>query len=130
MKLSIIIPMYNAEKFILRALDSIPAREDVEVLVIDDCSTDGSLALVKNYMRIPLRIFQTPINQGTGAATNIGYDQAQGDYVVGLDNDDYLLTAEYNQLIEDLYHRSEDIIFFGNRINTGQCWFDPNRTAI
>ena len=129
-KLSIIIPMYNAEEFILKALDSIPRRDDIEVIVVDDCSTDNSYNIVKNYEGLNIKLFKNEKNSGTGFSTNVGYDHAQGDYIVGLDNDDWLLTDNYNILVDKLYNWDYDIIYYGNEINDGKLWLGKFRTAI
>lgn len=131
MKLSIIIPVYNAHDYLIKCLDSIPARDDIEVLCIDDCSTDDSLKILNSYKRIPLRVFHNEKNMGIGYTTNVGYDNAIGEYVTGLDNDDYLLTDKYDKLIDKLYNYSDfEMIFFANEINNGTIWDSPERTAI
>lgn len=96
---SIIIPMKNAEKYILNALDSIANQkyEDIEVLVIDDNSNleDKSQALIelwkKRHPQIKIKSLQTQAeNRGAGGARNIGLDNAIGKYILFLDSDDQL----------------------------------------
>ena len=133
-KVSIIIPMYNAEKFIINALDSIPVRDDIEVLCIDDCSTDNTYNIVNEYAKVHnlnIRLFRNNINSGTGYTTNIGYDNANGEWIVGLDNDDSLITDEYNKVINILDSSKYDIVFISNRTNrTNEIWSGTDRTAI
>jgi glycosyltransferase involved in cell wall biosynthesis len=86
--LSIIIPVYNREKMITKALDSIPNLNSIEVIVVDDCSTDNTYKILKEYKKIDLLIFKTKSNLGPGAARNIGIDEATGDYITFLDSDD------------------------------------------
>lgn len=109
MKLSIIIPIYNGEQFIKRALDSIPVREDLEVICIDDCSTDNSLEILKNYTRLPIKLFHNLENMGIGYSTNVGIENATGDYITGMDIDDWFLTDNFEACLEmnltaDIYH--------------------------
>lgn len=121
-KFTIIMPVYNTEKLVIRALDSIPVRDDLEVICIDDCSTDSSYEVLKNYSRIPIRVFQTPINSGPGIARNIGYDNATGDFIFGLDSDDYLLTDNFNKFLDSWSYDDFDIVHTCIMTNRGTIW--------
>lgn len=120
-KVSIIIPVYNQEVLVKRALDSIPNRDDIEVICIDDCSTDSTYDVLSSYTRIPLRVFKTDINSGPGAARNIGYDNATGEYVYGLDSDDSINTKEFSKLL-DKWPGNYDIIHTPIKVNNGSYW--------
>lgn len=92
--ISVVIPSYNGANSIARALDSIRDQTllPVEVIVVDDASTDNTLEIVEHwqasFISIALRIITQPINHGTAVARNIGWDQARGDFVAFLDDDD------------------------------------------
>ena len=86
MTLSIIVPIYNAAPFLRRCLDSIPIREDVEVIIIDDASTDGSSGICDEYN---FHVVHFPSNRGVSAARNCGIKHADGDFITFLDADDY-----------------------------------------
>ena len=94
MLLSIIIPAYNAELTIARCLNSIYAlsiqETEYEVIVIDDCSSDGTVALIEEYRYVHPNIvlLKQPHNHRQGAARNRGLSIAKGEYVVFLDSDD------------------------------------------
>jgi GalNAc5-diNAcBac-PP-undecaprenol beta-1,3-glucosyltransferase len=90
MKFSVIIPTYNMEHLLPRALESIYQQpdDDIEVIVIDDCSTDNTLDLLKNYPDII--VLKTKINSGPCAARNLGIDVASGDLFYFLDSDNEL----------------------------------------
>ena len=96
-KVSVIIPLYNAEKYIRECLISVLASkfQDYEVLVVDDCSTDNSLAEVKKlllHFNGRLKIFSTEKNSGgPGIPRNIGLKNSVGKYVTFLDNDDLII---------------------------------------
>ncbi len=96
-KISVIIPLYNAERFIRECLISVLASKfkDYEVLVVDDCSTDNSLAEVKKLLPHfdgRLKIFSTEENSGgPGIPRNIGIKNSSGKYVTFIDNDDMIL---------------------------------------
>lgn len=102
MKLSIIIPIYNGEQFIGQALDSIPARDDIEVICIDDCSTDRTLEILNNYKRLPLKVFHNEANMGIGYTTNVGINNATGEYITGMDIDDYFITELFENCLDNI----------------------------
>lgn len=105
---SIIIPMYNAEKYIGECLDSILAQtfQDFEIIVVDDCSTDKSVEVVKNYFpkfnqseEEKLKIIQQKINSGNPATpTNMGINFSRGEYLFLLDNDDAITETALEEL--------------------------------
>jgi len=90
---SIVIPMYNREKFIARAIDSCLRQdfEDFEIVVVDDGSTDKSVDVVKGYIDLRIRLICHDDNRGVGPARNSGIDIATGEWVLCLDSDDELL---------------------------------------
>ena len=106
MKVSIIIPAYNQEHLILRALDSIPQRDDIEIIVVDDASTDRTVPNVvawsKNHPNMRLRLLRNEVNRGVGYARNIAIDNAICDYIYGLDSDDYLYTDKFEDAMNQL----------------------------
>ncbi|PJA94745.1 hypothetical protein CO130_02855, partial [Candidatus Jorgensenbacteria bacterium CG_4_9_14_3_um_filter_38_10] len=85
---SIIIPAYNAEKYIQRALESALAQtyKDIEIIVIDDGSTDKTAEIIKTYQD-PRIIYFFQKNQGQGPARNNGIKKSQGEYITFLDAD-------------------------------------------
>ena len=88
--ITIIIPLYNSEKTILPLLESIDKQDykNVDVMVVDDCSTDGSLEIVSDYKgSVPLEILKMPENSGPAAARNLGASKAKGDILFFLDSD-------------------------------------------
>ena len=106
---SIVIPMYNDERYIGALLDSILAQTftDFEVIVVDDCSTDSSCAVVENYVERfggRLRLSRMKRNSGgPGAPTNKGIAHACGKYIYQVDNDDLLAPTA----LETLYTAAE-----------------------
>lgn len=109
MKLSIIIPAYNAEAYLPHCLDSILAqeRQDCEVIVVDDGSTDGTAALLERYPDVKV-VHQE--NRGMGTARNRGLDEARGEYILFVDSDDLLTDDALETLVAEL--SGEDIIAF------------------
>ncbi|MBD3878132.1 MAG: glycosyltransferase [Quinella sp. 1Q5] len=96
--ISVVVPMYNAEEFIAECLESllIQTFQDFEVIVVDDCSTDNSRAIVESYMskfngRLTLTKMEKNSGGGGNVPRNIGIKLARGEYIQFLDADDMLL---------------------------------------
>lgn len=113
MKLSIIIPAYNVEKFLPKCLDSILRQEceDFEVIVVNDGSTDGTLSLLEEYARTysNLKVVSQE-NQGMSTARNRGLEEAQGEYVMFVDSDDWLCDNAFASLTP--HFNGEDVVCF------------------
>ncbi len=92
-KFSVIVPAYNRAGMICRALRSVLAdpREDLEVIVVDDCSSDGTAAAVEAIGDGRVRLLRHPVNRGVCAARNTAIDAARGAWFVMLDSDFELL---------------------------------------
>ena len=92
-KISVIVPVYNVEKYLSECLDSIINQTfpDFEIICVNDCSTDKSGNILEDYSRKDnrIKIFYHQFNQGLGAARNTGLKNAHGKYVQFLDSDDY-----------------------------------------
>ena len=91
-KISVIIPAYNSEQFIAETLDSLLKQtlKDIEVVIVNDGSTDGTLDIIKEYEdKYDIFTCYTKENGGVSAARNYGLERATGEYVVFLDADDY-----------------------------------------
>lgn len=90
-RISVVIPVYNADKTVGEALESVAAQTcaDYEIIVVNDGSTDQSEGLIKKYMRPPLNItYVEQMNKGAAAARNAGLRLAKGEFVAFLDADD------------------------------------------
>tara|TARA_R110002167_G_scaffold129337_18_gene312240 strand:+ start:6125 stop:7138 length:1014 start_codon:yes stop_codon:yes gene_type:complete len=120
MKLSIIIPAYNAETYIESCLTSICTQdlkiEDYEILVVNDGSKDRTeqkvLAMAKDYPNIHLK-FQE--NKGNGAARNTGVSHAKGEYILFLDADDYLAINALGTLVGLVVQHNLDMLGFSSK---------------
>ena len=118
MKLSIIIPVYNAEPFLKRCLDSVRIEEkhlkDVEVIVVDDGSTDGSAEIMDAEQdRVGFRIIHKE-NGGCCSARNEGMCQARGEYIANLDADDELVDGAVELMLNAIENPLKpDMIQFG-----------------
>ncbi len=115
MELSIIIPIYNAEKYIDDCLSSIVHENlpyGVEVLLINDGSTDESSEICRKWASVYTNIrYISQLNSGVSAARNVGINMAKGDYITFVDADDYVSTR-YFDIILPLLSRKLDLIIF------------------
>ena len=114
-KISVIVPVYNVEKYLRRCLDSIFAQQypDAEVICVNDGSTDTSPAILEEYAAKHgnLRIVTQP-NRGLGAARNAGMDAARGEYIFFVDSDDFLAPGYFSAAVEKLEADGADLIMF------------------
>lgn len=108
---SIVIPMFNTEKYISKCLDSLinQTYSNIEILVIDDGSTDSSKNIVNEYCEKDKRIkYYYQENSGVGIARNKGINLSNGEYIVFVDSDDYVTNNFITKLV---YSIKEDDIF-------------------
>ena len=116
MQLSVVIPVYNARKYLRRCLDSVLAQtlREIEVICVDDGSTDGSAAILAKYAAKDMRIrVLTQENQGQGAARNRGLTVAHGEYIYFMDADDELAGPKaFEQVVGTMALFSLDLALF------------------
>lgn len=101
-EVSVIIPAFNAEKTLGRCLDSVLSQNvELEVIVVDDCATDGTAALCKRYVNRDkrVRLLQNSENIGQGLSRNHGIEVARGTFLAFVDADDYLAPHMYEDLL-------------------------------
>lgn len=116
MKLSIIVPVYNASDFLARCLDSLvdqTLESDYEIVLVDDASTDNSYELCKDYQeKYPelIKVEQHAQNKKQGAARNTGLAVAKGEYIAFVDADDYVSLSMYEKLLTLAFQENADIV--------------------
>lgn len=108
---SVIIPCFNAEKWLSQAIESIlnQTYPYIEIIVIDDGSTDHSLEIIKSYSQKVK--WKTGKNQGANQARNLGFALSQGEYIQYLDADDYLFPDKIAKQIKILQTISADFVY-------------------
>ena len=113
-KVSVIVPLYNVEDYLKRSLDSLVNQtlKDIEIILVDDCSTDKSLKIAKEYSKNDKRIkvINSKENQGAAAARNKGLDIAKGEYIGFIDADDYIDLNYYEELYKKAKEDDYDIV--------------------
>lgn len=112
--LSIIIPCYNCEKYIVKCLDSIPVSSDIQIIIVDDCSNDNTVGVINQYMehsqhRIILK--RNDENMGAGETRNVALKLVETEYVTFLDSDDELNTDTFLNMLTLLNEDYDCIVF-------------------
>ena len=117
MKLSIIVPVYNmaSGQKLEYCMDSLVKQnmENYEIIAVDDCSTDDSLMILKDYeRRFPdkVRAVHSEINRHQGGAKNIGIKMAKGDWIGFIDSDDWITPDMYSKLIARAEETGADVV--------------------
>jgi len=114
---SVVIPVYNQEKLIVKAINSIPKRDDIEIIVVDDKSTDNTLKVLKSMTR-KITIIENKKNMGVGYTFNQGIDAAKGEYLIRMDSDDYMYGKVFNDIVDNELDGT-DMIYYDLEINSG-----------
>lgn len=117
---SILVPLYNAEKYFVETLDSLLAQtyQNIEIIIVDDGSTDGSLSIARKYEKLHQNIkVYTQKNSGAAAARNRAFKESKGDYIQYFDADDIMHPDKISAQMDGLraFGFQEDIVA------TGKC---------
>jgi len=116
MKISIIIPVYNAEQYLNKLIESIFVQtyKNYEIIIINDGSTDNSLEVIKKLSKDNNKIKCITIeNSGPGIARRRGFEEAEGDLLFFIDSDDYIPNNKAFEKIIEIYNNNQfDILFF------------------
>ena len=119
-KTAVVIPNYNGIKFLPDCLNSLKQQsaKDFDVIVVDDCSTDDSLAILRAYeKKYPEKfiVIASPENRKQGGAKNLGLTKAQGDFIGFIDSDDWVTPDYYEKLIARAEETGADITLIYKR---------------
>lgn len=112
--ISVVVPVYNVEVYLKRCLDSVldQTYPNLEVICVNDCSTDGSQAILKDYesKHDCIKVVEHDRNQGLGPARNSGIAVARGEFIGFVDSDDYIEPEMYARLHSHLRRKKADIV--------------------
>ena len=115
-KVSVIIPVYNVEKYLRECLDSVinQTLKDIEIICINDGSTDGSLAILEEYAAKDnrIKIIDLKENIGVGKARNIAFKEVTAPYVMYLDSDDWYELNACNTAYNQISANNNDMVIF------------------
>lgn len=123
-KISVIIPCFNVEKYVTRCLESLTRQTlpDIEIICIDDCSTDKTIPTIKQYMathpETHIRLISLRKNSGVSVARNTGIDAATGEYIGFVDPDDYIDKDFYEKLYQRAIKTNAEITVSNIREHT------------
>ena len=115
-KVTVLVAVYNASAYLKECLDSLlnQTLRDIQIICIDDCSTDNSLSILHDYMKADPRIevIHLDENHGQAFARNEGLKQAKGEYVCFLDADDWYSCDALEQAVNGFSHEGVDTVLF------------------
>ena len=118
-QVSVIIPVYNKENYLRQSVESVMGQtvKELEILLIDDGSTDGSLAICEELAKEDGRIRVIhKANEGPGVTRNLGIRESKGKYISFVDADDYIALNTYEVCIKKLKETGADLCYFGRNI--------------
>lgn len=118
-KFSIIVPIYNVEKYLSYCLESIIKQtvKDIEIICVNDGSTDNSLSILTEFAKIDDRIqIVNKANGGLSSARNIGLDVANGEYILFVDSDDMIKENTCDRLYMEMLQTNADVVVFGTEV--------------
>lgn len=126
-KISVIVPIYNAEQYLEQCLDSIVSQtlKDIEIILIDDGSTDGSAEICKKYLADSRVSYYRKENEGLAAARDDGMMRANGEYIGFVDSDDWLKPEMYEKMYAAAKSNDSDIVFCNCQQNENGHVFTP-----
>lgn len=121
-KISIVIPVYNMEKYIIRTLESIVNQtfDNYEIIIVNDGSTDNTVNVIESYLsnyNSSYSIFNQN-NMGVSKARNRGINEATGEFLMFLDGDDYLSHDFFEVMIEKITSSTSDLVYCGGDVVT------------
>ncbi len=115
-KISLIIPIYNGERYLKQCVESILAQtfEDFEVVFVDDCSPDSSVKMLEEYSAKDkrIKIIHNRENIGQGASRNVGIEHSQGDYLMFQDQDDWFENTAFEECYKQISSNKNDYVMF------------------
>lgn len=116
--ISVVVPVYNSKDYLKRCLDSVVGQsfKDLEIICINDCSTDGSEAVLRDFERSDqrVRVISLPENHGCPYARNLGIDEARGEYIYFMDSDDWLDLDYLEEMHRHAVATGQDVVINRN----------------
>lgn len=121
MKVSVIIPCYNAEAYIRRCLNALELQQykDFEVICVDDCSADDTASIINEFIKrgkITIRYFRNSVNSGPALSRNYGIENATGEYICFCDSDDWYSDDYLSKMVGKAKKNEADIVFCGYQL--------------
>lgn len=128
MKISIVMTAYNMNQYIGQAIESClnQTHEDIELVVVEDCSTDDTLSVIESYMKMDdrIKLIVHEKNMGAGWGRHDGINAATGDYFITVDADDWLAPTFIESLVKKAEETGSDIVSGGITIERGNGYWE------
>ena len=113
-KISIIVPVYNVDKYLKRCVDSLLKQtyENIEIILVNDCSPDNSAQIISEYEMSDSRVkgITQPQNMGVSAARNRGLEEASGEWIAFCDGDDWYLPEFCEEMLNSAKENGSDFV--------------------
>lgn len=124
--ISVVIPVYNVEKYIKRCIDSVlnQTLQDFEIIIVNDCTPDNSIKIIESKYKDPrIKIINNESNKGLVYTRKAGYTHISGEYIVFLDSDDWLPDNALEVLYNSISKSNSDIVIsnYTHVFNNGRC---------
>lgn len=115
-KVSIIVPVYNVEKYLDQCVESLVNQtlQEIEIILVNDCSPDNSLNIMKKWQNLypdKIKIIDSPVNLRQGGARNLGLNIAEGEYIAFVDSDDFIDLDAMEKLYEKVKENKVDVLY-------------------
>ena len=112
---SVIIPNYNNEIFLKNVISKILGNtyNNIEIVIVDDCSTDLSVGIVKQFSNEKIRLYENKENSGTYYSRNKGILLSKGEYILNIDGDDYIDSTYIGNMVDNLKNNGDNIWGYG-----------------
>jgi glycosyltransferase involved in cell wall biosynthesis len=127
--ISVIIPVYNVEKYLSRCLDSVINQtiKDIEIICVNDCTQDNCDEILKRYKKYDNRIntIKHDRNRGLSAARNTGLSNARGKYIYFIDSDDWVDLGYLEEMLVAIEANNVDVVFNSNILHGSEYEFIP-----
>ena len=113
-KVSIAVAVYNVEEYLRRCLDSLISQtyQNIEIVLVDDCSTDNSLSICYEYAKKDnrIKVIEKKENTGLSDTRNVGLELAMGDYIMFVDSDDYVCENFVEEMVKAIEEKNVDVV--------------------
>lgn len=131
--ISVVVPVFNTRQYLPDCLDSLIQQNysNMEVIIINDGSTDGSEEVIQKYTRSHSFIRSiTQTNKGVSAARNSGINEARGEFIFFLDSDDYLVPNAFSKCMEAINAHEADIVLFSAKLTSSEFTLPTKKEFI
>ena len=130
-EVSVIIPVYNAEKYLEKCIESVVNQtlKDIEIILINDGSTDGSEEICKKYLSDERVIYYSKENEGLAAARQDGIERASGEYIGFVDSDDWVEPDMYEKMYAAAKSNNSDVVYCNGLVNEDGHRFSPEMSS-